>query len=328
MTTQTATPTSAHGRHRLSDLFTRDQIALLTARSDWRGAWAVASTWLIIALALAVLARWPNPITFIGAVIVIGGRQLCLGILQHDAAHRTLFRTPWLNDTLTDWLCARPIWVDQGLYRPHHLAHHTKTGTDADTDITLHEGFPVTRASLIRKLARDLVGLTGLKTVYGHILMDAGVIKWTVANDVVRLPANGRRLHHYVGRALRKMAPTLLTNAALWGVLALTGHAWLYWAWALAFLTTLPLFMRIRSIAEHGCLERTTDMLRNTRTTRAGWLARLTVAPLRVNFHQEHHLMASVPYYRLPLMSRLLQEKLQRPPAPGYLEVLKLASAA
>jgi fatty acid desaturase len=68
-------------------------------------------------------------------------------------------------------------------------------------------------------------------------------------------------------------------------------------------------------------------MFRNTRTTRAGWLARLTVAPLHVNYHQEHHLMASVPYYRLPLMHRLLQDKLTLPAAPGYLEVLSLASA-
>jgi len=322
-----AAPTTANGRRRLNELFTREQIALLTARSDWRGAWALASTWLIVGLALAVLARWPHVLTFVGAVIVIGGRQLCMGILQHEGAHRTLFKTRALNDTLTDWLAARPIWLDLGLYRAHHHVHHTQTGTPADPDLSLHEGFPVTRASLTRKLLRDALGLTGLKSVYGHVLMDAGVIRWTVANDIVRLPANGRRLPQYVGRALRQMAPMLITNGVLWGVLALMGHAWLYAAWVVAFLTTLPLFTRIRSIAEHGCLARTPDMFRNTRTTRAGWLARLTVAPLHVNYHQEHHLMASVPYYRLPLMHRLLQDKLTLPAAPGYLEVLSLASA-
>ena len=43
-------------------------------------------------------------------------------------------------------------------------------------------------------------------------------------------------------------------------------------------LYVLPLFVRIRSIAEHGCLPRSPDMFLNTRTTQAGWLARMTVA--------------------------------------------------
>jgi fatty acid desaturase len=315
-------------RLRPADLFTREELAHLTTRSDWRGAWAIASTWFVIGTALAVLARWPNALTFIAALIVIGGRQLCLGILQHDASHRTLFHTRWLNDTLADWLCARPIWLDLGRYRTHHHVHHTQTGTDADTDITLCDGFPVTRASLARKLLRDVLGLTGLKTIYGHMLMDAGLIRWTVASDVVRLPTQGLRVHQLVGRALRQMAPTLLTNALLWAVLALSGHAWLYGVWVLAYLSTLPLFMRIRSIAEHACLARTPDVWHNTRTTRAGWLARMTVAPLHVNHHLAHHLMASVPYHRLPQMHRLLQARVQLPPAPGYLDVLKLASSA
>jgi fatty acid desaturase len=97
--------------------------------------------------------------------------------------------------------------------------------------------------------------------------------------------------------------------------------------WVLAFLTLLPLFIRIRSIAEHGCLERTPDMFRNTRTTRAGWLARMTVAPVNVNYHLEHHVMASVPYYRLPQMHQWLRAKEALPEAPGYLDVLTLASS-
>ena len=73
-------------------------------------------------------------------------------------------------------------------------------------------------------------------------------------------------------------------------------------------------------------LERVPDMFLNTRTTRAGWIARLTAAPANVNYHIEHHAMASVPYYRLPQMHRLLRERNAVPEAPGYLEVLRIAS--
>jgi len=46
--------------------------------------------------------------------------------------------------------------------------------------------------------------------------------------------------------------------------------------------------------------------MRNTRTTRAGIVASVTVAPLHVNYHLEHHLLPTVPWYRLPALGRLL----------------------
>src|SRR5262249_15895290 len=153
---------------------------------------------------------------------------------------------------------------------------------------------------LARKLVRDAAGATGLKIVFGRLMMDAGVFEWTVSNDVRRIPRNGRRWYDYVLTAIRAMAPAGLTNAALFGVLWLTGHPPLSPLWVAAYLTSLPLFIRIRSMAEHACTERTRDTLRNTRTTRAGWLARATVAPIRVNYHVEHHLVVGVPYFRLP----------------------------
>lgn len=328
MTSATLTPQSlpAPTRRRVNELFTREQIAALTRRSDAWGAWAIASTWAIIAGAFAMAAAWPHPLTLALAVVVIAGRQLCLAILQHEGSHGTLFKTRWMNDVLTDWLCARPVWQNLHKYRAHHLGHHTRTGTDQDPDLSLHADYPVSRRSMARKLLRDISGLTGLKTIYGLILMDAGVIKWTVSNHIERLPTQGRRWWHFAASALKNMAPMLLANGVLWSLLALAGHAWLYGLWVLAFITPLPLFIRIRSIAEHSCLARTPDMFHNTRTTRAGWLARLTVAPLHVNLHLEHHVMASVPYHRLPLMHRMLRERQALPPPPGYWEVLKLAS--
>ncbi|NBD22049.1 fatty acid desaturase [Aquabacterium fontiphilum] len=327
----TATPQAqdlpAPTRRKLNELFTREQMAWLTQRSDWRGAWAIASTWGVIALAFTALALWPGVLTFVLASAVIAGRQLCLAILQHEGSHGTLFKNRWANDVLTDWLCARPIWQNLPKYKVHHLGHHTRTGTDADPDISLHDGYPVTRRSLARKMLRDVSGLTGLKIAYGLVMMDAGVFKWTVANHIERLPQQGRTWRDVVASLVVNMGPMVLTNLVLFGILAATGHAWLYWAWVLAFFTFLPLFVRIRSVAEHGCLARTPDMFLNTRTTRAGWLARMTVAPVNVNYHLEHHVMASVPYYRLPQMHRWLREKHAAPVAPGYLDVLRLASS-
>ena len=51
------------------------------------------------------------------------------------------------------------------------------------------------------------------------------------------------------------------------------------------------------------------DPLGNTRTTPARWWERLLVAPNRVNYHLEHHLLMTVPHYNLPRMHALLRER-------------------
>ena len=313
-------------RTKVSDLFTRDEIKALSAPSDLAGWWATLSIWGVIALAFAMLAIWPNPFTFIVAVVILGGRQLALAILMHEASHHTLFRTRRLNDVVGNWLAGWFIWIDLHKYRVHHGVHHSRTGTDEDPDQSLVSPFPTTRASLRRKFLRDITGVGMFRRVLGLMLMDMGALKWTVASDVEWLPRNGRRWWNYAWQGLRNMAPVLLVHALLLGVLAAAGHAWVYLAWVVAYGTTFSLFLRIRSIAEHACTEQTPDMLRNTRTTRAGWLARATVAPLHVNYHIEHHVLPAIPWFRLRKAHRMLRDRGYVAPAPGYADVLRLAA--
>ena len=312
----------------IKDLLNRDEIRELTAKSDWRGAWAVFRTWGIIGLTFATLAAYPHPVTFIIAVFILGGQQLACAILTHEGAHRTLFKTRRLNDGLTDWLCARPIWTDVLRYRQHHLKHHAHTGTDKDPDMSLVTPFPTTQISLSKKFFRDLIGLTGLRRIIGLVGMDTGMLKYTVAAEVERIPRGDRSTLDYAREGIKNMAPVIISNAVLAGILAACGVLWLYSAWVVAYLTSFSLYIRIRSIAEHACLPGGEDIFDNTRTTDAGWLAKLTVAPMHVNYHQEHHLMASVPFYRLPKMHQLLKHKAIATHAPGYADVLKLAAQA
>jgi fatty acid desaturase len=320
-------------RRKVTDIFTRDEIKMLTERSDLMGFLAIGFTWSVFALTFALLV-WASHQSLLVAIpvfvlgfIVLGGRHLGLAILHHEAAHKTLFKTPWLNDVMGDWLCAKPIWNDVKKYRVHHFIHHTKTGSAEDTDISLIAPFPTTKASLARKFLRDLSGLTGLKYLLGRVLMDAGVLKWTVANDVVMLPQEGRRWWDYPREFLKNSAGMLMTNTVLLAVFWACSYPWLYAVWVISYLTPFPLFLRIRSMAEHACTETTPDMFRNTRSTRAGFIARATVAPIRVNFHIEHHVMASVPYFRLPVMHRMLRERGVLPDAPGYRDVLRMVSS-
>lgn len=317
----------------VKDLFTREEITALNQRSDWQGAWAVLSTWGIVALTFAAVAYswpylplWGNILVCMAALVIIAGRQLCFAILMHDAAHHSLFKTKWLNTHLTDWLCARPIWNDVGKYRPYHLKHHARTSQEDDPDLGLVRHFPISRRSLMRKFARDLIGLTGLKFLFGRVLMDMELLEWSVSNEVKPIPKGDRSVAQLLKNLIKNSFGMLLTNTILFAVLWLTGHPYLYLLWVVAYITPFPLFIRIRSMAEHAGLERSTSALTNTRTTHAGWLARTCVAPLHVNYHIEHHLMASVPHQHLKRMHRMLRERgwLQSP--PGYLEVIQALS--
>ncbi|MGJ8670802.1 MAG: fatty acid desaturase family protein [Oceanococcus sp.] len=309
----------------IRDIFSPDEVRELTAKSNVQGAWALIRTWGIVAGSFAVLAQWPHPLMWLLVIAVLGGQQLGFAIITHEAAHRTLFRQRWLNSGLADWLCARIMWLDVERYRTHHIKHHAHTGSSQDPDMSLVTPYPCSRSSLRRKIVRDLVGISGLRRMLGLLLMDIGVLNYSVSSEVTWVPKQQRTFLSCAKQGIVNLLPVVAANALLFGALAACGIAWVYWAWVLAYLGTFSLFIRIRSIAEHACLPGGENMFENTRTTRAGWLARLSVAPLHVNFHQEHHLMASVPFYRLPRMHQMLRERMNAEAAPGYLDVLRAA---
>lgn len=52
-------------------------------------------------------------------------------------------------------------------------------------------------------------------------------------------------------------------------------------------MIAFSIYVRTRSMAKHTGLEIVPETLRNTRTTYAGLIGRLTAAPLQVNYHLE-----------------------------------------
>jgi fatty acid desaturase len=322
---------SAATRQRVTDVLSREEIRALTQRSDLMGAWAILMSWAGVAVIFALMA-WVSQFAWwialpgiVLGMMFLGGRQLSLSILVHDAAHGTLFKTKWLNTHLTDWLCARPMWNHLAKYRAYHFIHHTRTGTDDDPDLILRDGYPTTPRSLIRKFARDLSGVIGIKFIIGRVLMDLGLMEWTVTGEVKWLPKQSWWYHfkHFV----HEFTPMLIANIALYMMLSAAGYAWLYWCWVAAHLTFFMALMRIRSMAEHAACARNINMFENTRTVRAGWLARSLVAPIGVNYHMEHHILASCPWFNLSKAHELLKARQVIPEPPSYWQVMQIMSS-
>ena len=279
---------------------TTDEIRALSRRSDLWGVWLIGHCWSLIAAALALFAWAPNVVTFLIAVVVIGSRQLGLAILMHEAAHRALFKNTAANDFIGEWLAGWPVLADLHEYRRYHLTHHQFTQSDKDPDLNLSKPFPTTRSSLRRKVVRDLTGQTGLKLRTAQILAAFRFIG--EADDV---PEDRKSLaQNFQGTVLGR---ALVANVLIFGVMWIVGDWWWWFVfWALPLLTWYQLVTRIRNIAEHGVVEFSSNPLKNVRTTYAGPIMRLLIAPYYVNYHLEHHLIMHMPCHSLPKVHRLM----------------------
>lgn len=297
------------------DSLTRDEIQELRQMNDWHSWASLTTNWALVFASFALVACLPNPLTILLALAVIGTRQLGLSVLMHEAAHRTLFKHRTVNDVAGNWLCAYPVWSDIGPYRRYHLQHHAKNWTAEDPDLNLASPFPVTWASMRRKIWRDLSGQTAWKRVKYVLKRDLGDV------NLQQFGSNG---------SWRNLRGVAITNLGLLAVLAAAGHPALYLLWAGAWCTTHHLVVRLRSIAEHAMIPDPNDPLQNTRTTIARWWERLLIAPNYVNYHLEHHLVMTVPHYNLPRMHRTLRDRgvlEDACVARGYLSVLRLAAS-
>ncbi len=315
------------------DAITRKEIEELLEIDDLRAAFSIALDWGIVGLAMALVAVWPHPLSVLLALFLIGGRQLGFAILMHDAAHHILFSNRRWNDWAGNWLCAYPVWADLRPYRPYHLQHHARNWTREDPDLDLATKHPVTRRSMARKIVRDLSGQVAWKRVRAILARERGASRGKLARAGERGRAAQTASFGNADHARSLSEATrgaLITNALLLGLLAALGHPLLYLLWIGAWFTSYSFVTRLRSIAEHGMIDDPGDELRNTRTTLANPLERLFVAPNHVNYHLEHHLLMTVPHYRLPRLHRLLLERgaLERACITrGYREVLRRASS-
>jgi fatty acid desaturase len=302
--------------------FTPEEWAPISARSSWKGLALVAHCWAVIGLSWAAViaaVHFFGPIGLLGLIIavpVIGGRQLGLGILQHDAAHGALHPSAKVGDWVSNWVCLNGV----ERYRKYHLQHHKFAQQAEDPDLGLSAPFPITPVSLRRKIVRDLTGQTWFKQRFG----DFGK----------RLAARkaGEPVLPIVGHEIAKQRRWLLVNGAVILVSSLLGYWWAWFAlWLLPKATWQMMITRFRNIAEHALVAKNEpDPLRHARSTHANWLERIIIAPYYVNYHCEHHMFMHVPCWNLPRVQRLLRQKGVLDgmlTAPGYWTVLKAAAS-
>lgn len=270
-------------KDQLTDWLTAAEIQALTKRSNLRAATILLANYAIIAAAFALVVIWPNFVTALVSVVLLGSRQLGLEVLNHDCAHSVFFEKRRVNEVIGNWLCGGPVNTSLYRYRDYHLKHHRYAGTGDDPDLALALTYPAPADSVRRKFTRDLTGRTGVR-------------------DTLRQLRKMRPLRN---------APFFVTHAVMLTALTLAGAPWAYALWWAGYIFVYPAVTRLRFMSEHGVARDRlgADARDNTSTTLLSWGERLLLGPNRVNYHVEHHLLASVPLYRLPMMHKLLKQR-------------------
>jgi fatty acid desaturase len=277
----------------------REVVQRLTRRSAWRASIAVLHDFVVLALAIAFgLYFWPNPLAILAAVLVIGTRQHALFVIAHDAAHYLLYGSRLANEVVGR-TCAMVQGLSMCTYRVIHRLHHNNLYGELDPDTALHGGYPRGRAYLVKKLLKDLSGLTAWKT-YAYFLGGAPALN-TRTNVAVRPLDDTSAKLRSEARTDRNLVVAF--HIAMLGLMAWSGYPAQYLVlWVLPLVTVVQAILRLRAIAEHGATTDFSSPLTAARTNVVpAWLAWL-VFPHHVNYHIEHHLYASVPHYHLPAL--------------------------
>jgi fatty acid desaturase len=282
-----------------------------------RNAANVVSVWLqsfgVVALAcwLTTVSPWSALVVWPLAFALMGRAFALYAILGHEAAHRLLFANKRLNDFVGGWAIAYPAFVPLTAYRRGHMAHHRDEFGPTEPDLNLYENYPITRASLRRKLRRDAFGSSGWKSLKGLLMAFTS--------------ATGRPL------ALRIAAGQVMVFAVL---IAIGGWSrwWLYpLLWLAPWMTVWRVINRLRGIAEHGGLMRSNDRRLTSHVVRQTLWARFWMVPFNTGWHLAHHVDAGVPFQHLPALHQELVDAgwvVNEVEYPNYRALWKALSSA
>jgi len=293
-----------------------ETVRRLSALESWRSFGHIALEWSMVVA--ASVACWQTlqwnlyaglPV-YLLTILFIGGRQHALSVLMHEGSHYRLMKNRTANDFFTELFTAWPMHIAMRNYREHHFPHHRTPNTADDPDWELRTQdesweFPKTKAGLAKMFLFDFLGLRV-------------VDQWRTFG---RYTFPHKRKRDWIDYVREVYTLTLIATFTYFGL-------WIPYLlmWIVPMLTWLKVALRMRTIAEHYALDYG-HMFRQTRTTYPSTLERIFIAPKNINYHLDHHLYPSVPFYHLrELHTELLKTVEFRREAHithGYTQVLR-----
>ena len=247
---------------------------------------------------LAQLGSHLGAIAALGAAVWLAGDrwwlavplQMALGVPivflfcgVHEAAHRTPFRTAWLNEAVGVAL-GFVVFLPFRWFRHFHFEHHRQTHVEG-RDPELAEPKPATRAAFLFYLTGiGSFWLSSFKTLARHA---AGRV------DDPFMPGDAGEK-----AACARQARLYLAGYGLIAAAAAGAGSWAPATYWIAPMALSAWSLRLYLLAEHTLLPHAPDMLENSRTVKTNALVRWLA--WRMPYHVEHHVFPSVPFHALP----------------------------
>jgi len=266
----------------------RQQLRALHLRDDrYATRFLLHGGLLLAGVALAAAAAHAAVRLLGGTLEVVGLIGLSIGV--HEASHGSLLRRRWANE-LAGFLCGVPLLLPVSAFRTNHLDHHRRRGCGARPTPEVLD------FALLRSLPAYALGVAAKSFGFLTVL------------PVIALAKSRARVR------LRTVGEYLLMLSVLYATHALVGGAALLRLWFIPLAVT-GLCSQVRAVAEHG-LTLKGNTFTASRTVTSGRLVSFLMC--NINYHLEHHLCPSLPWYRLPAAHRLLADAYRRSGASVY----------
>ena len=290
-----------------------EKLRELSQKSFWRLPACLVLNWLIVFGLASLFLHGGHHALYPLAAILVAGRQGALLNMGHELAHGLWRAGPRLADFVARWLLAYPLGVDYDGYKAAHVIHHRHANTELDpaVDREKYQLADIRDPRLWRLFLKDLSGLTALQVFFSYA-SQGGPLR--------------RSLLELIRGVTIKILRLSLPNLFLLFVV-FRGSIPLYLAlWIFPAMSVHMFFMRIRGIAEHGLGLQlgVKDLSKNgmgTLYTRSmltfangigGWVERLLLGSMGINFHHEHHLFPVIPFHQLGKLHRLIRTEVLR----------------
>ncbi len=249
--------------------------------------------WLVMILAAALCMQYLNPLMYLLAWMIIGGRMMGLWTLLHDGHHHMLLPDRKLNRWLTQLFIAWPLFYSLKEYDKSHGDHHRFLGTEKDPNVQLLRydefRFPMSREKFFRIFLLDLLGVNFIR--YFILKRIVWPVRRISRNETdLSTELNGQ----FAGMSIPKFAYWLVILVGFY-FSGLMMEFFLFWF--IPNITWFNTMFRLTTVSDHCFSEE--KPANRTRSVLVNWFEKAVIVPHGLNFHLEHHTYGGVPCYNL-----------------------------
>lgn len=269
----------------------RDQLSSLRALDNWHGLIAVFYDYAVIAFAamLFYFQPWCYPIS----LLLIGSRQRALATLLHEATHRCLAKSPFLNRLLGTYCSGYLILQEFNTYLDSHVKrHHAYLGDKAnDPDYSYH---------LNLKLYEYHGCIDFFKNYILKPILLVKIISYLLYLVEHRIMPRKPYLKNFMAMFLYWLVIIAICLYFKVGI-------YLLLLWFVPLITTSAIVGWFNELAEHYPLVgRYQDDLHMTRNRFSHWLEHFIFNTHAENYHLVHHMQPTIPFWNLKKAHHIL----------------------